>query len=149
MARPIRVDEAAVEFIDRTTKERRTVRGRAVVVAAGTLDSTKLLLQSRSDDFPDGLGNSRGLVGRYLHDHPRQWWPARLERPMPNLAHPIYIAREPVGDGEPLMASSMTLGMVEAKARIMSWYGGKGDRSASRCLGTMVPSEEFTVRLAR
>ena len=142
-----RGDEAAVEFIDRTTKERRTVRGRAVVVAAGTLDSTKLLLQSRSDDFPDGLGNSRGLVGRYLHDHPRQWWPARLERPMPNLAHPIYIAREPVGAGEPLMASSMTLGMVGAKARITSWYGGKGDRVGVQVLGTMVPSEDYTARL--
>ena len=139
--------EASVEYIDLTTKERRTVRGQAVVVAAGTLDSTKLLLQSRSDDFPDGLGNSRGLVGRYLHDHPRQWWPAKLERPMPILAHPIYIAREPVGQSEPLMASSMTLGMVGAKARIGSWVGAKSDLVGVQVLGTMVPSEQFTVRL--
>jgi choline dehydrogenase-like flavoprotein len=139
--------EASVEYVDRTTRERRTVRCRAVVVAAGALDSTKLLLQSRTDDFPDGLGNSGGLVGRYLHDHARQWWPAQLERPMPILAHPIYIAREAVGEGDPLMAASMTMGMVGAKARIMSWYGGRADRVGVQVLGTMVPSEEFTVRL--
>jgi glucose dehydrogenase len=139
--------EASVEYIDRPSRERRTLHCRAVVVAAGTLDSTKLLLQSKSGDFPDGLGNSRGLVGRYLHDHGRQWWPATLERPMPILAHPIYIAREPVGQTDPLMASSMTLGMVGAKARIMSWYGGSAKSVGVQVLGTMVPSEDFTVRL--
>jgi choline dehydrogenase-like flavoprotein len=138
--------EASVEFFERTTRERRTVRCRAVVVAAGTLDSTKLLLQSRTDDFPDGIGNSGGLVGRYLHDHAHQWWPARLERPMPVLAHPIYIAREPVGKSEPLMASSLTLGMVGAKARVRSWYGGKSDVLGVQVFGTVIPSEDFTVR---
>jgi choline dehydrogenase-like flavoprotein len=139
--------EASVEFFERTTRARRVVRCRAVVVAAGTLDSAKLLLQSRTDDFPDGLGNSGGLVGRYLHDHARQWWPARLERPMPLLAHPIYIARTPVGEGAPLMASSLTLGMAESKERIRSWYGGSSDLIGVQVFGTIVPSEEFTVRL--
>jgi choline dehydrogenase-like flavoprotein len=139
--------EASVEFVDRITRERHALRCRAVVVAAGTLDSTKLLLQSRTDQFPDGLGNSAGLVGRYLHDHTRQWWPAQLERPMPILAHPLYIVRKPVGEGKPLMASSMTLGMVGAKARIRSWYGGKDDMVGVQVLGTMIPSEDFTVRL--
>jgi len=146
----ITVDDAraTVEYIDRTTGERRLARGRAVVVAAGTLDSTKLLLQSRSADFPDGLGNASGLVGRYLHDHPRQWWPARLGRPMPHLTHPIYIGRQPHGEGTPLMAASLTLGMVGAKARIEAWYGGRSNRLGAQVLGTMMPSDEFTVRLA-
>jgi len=148
----VRVDasngaDASVEFLDRTTGQLRRLRCRAVVVAAGTLDSTKLLLQSRSTAFPDGIGNSRGLVGRYLHDHPRQWWPARIERPMPVLAHPIYVARRPVREDRALMASSLTIGMIGAKDRVKSWYGARSDVVGVQVLGTMVPSEDHTVRL--
>ena len=88
--------ELAVEYMCTKSNERRVLRSRAVVVAAGTIDSTRLLLRSRSNDFPQGLGNSRGLVGRYLHDHSRAWWLARLGRPMPVLTHPLYVARRPV-----------------------------------------------------
>ena len=56
----------------------REVRGRAFVVAAGALDTTEILLRSTSADFPDGLGNGSGLLGTYLHDHPRVWWPVAL-----------------------------------------------------------------------
>lgn len=139
--------EALVTYVDRTTKEHRTLHSRAVVVAAGALDSTRLLLQSRSDDFPCGLGNAGGLVGRYLHDHAKQWWPARLARPMPLLTHPLYIPRLPIGNAEPLMASSLTLGMVGATARLRAWSGAKSDLVGVQVLGTMVPSHEYTVRL--
>ncbi len=84
----------SVDYIDTLAKVRRTVRARAVIVAAGAIDSTVLLLRSRSDDFPDGLGNSSGALGAYLHDHPREWWPATTAQPMPALSHPMYIARE-------------------------------------------------------
>jgi choline dehydrogenase-like flavoprotein len=49
-------------FIDRHTRREMHVRSRAVVLAAGTLESTRLLLNS-------GIANSSGLVGRYLFDH--------------------------------------------------------------------------------
>ena len=38
--------------------------------------------------LPDGLGNTDGLVGRYLHDHPREWWTAQPDRPMTSLDPP-------------------------------------------------------------
>ena len=69
-----RVEE--VEYIDRHRGGRAVARGRAVVRATGAIDSTAILLRSRSADFRGGLGNERGLVGRYLHDHPREWWVA-------------------------------------------------------------------------
>src|SRR5262245_33987837 len=72
-----------------------TVRGQAFVVAAGALDSTEILLRSISPAFPDGLGNAHGVLGRYLHDHPREWWPARPRTPLTALTHPMYIARQP------------------------------------------------------
>ena len=45
------------------------LRGRVVVLAAGALNSPAILLRSRSDQWPDGLANGSGLVGRNLMRH--------------------------------------------------------------------------------
>jgi choline dehydrogenase-like flavoprotein len=45
------------------------VRARSFVLAAGSLGSAQLLLQSRSARFPHGLANDSGLVGRNLMFH--------------------------------------------------------------------------------
>jgi choline dehydrogenase-like flavoprotein len=39
------------------------------VLAAATLESTRILLNSRSPRFPNGIGNSSGVLGHYLMDH--------------------------------------------------------------------------------
>jgi choline dehydrogenase-like flavoprotein len=41
-------------------------RARAVVVSANGAETPRLLFMSRSNQFPDGLANSSGAVGRYL-----------------------------------------------------------------------------------
>ena len=41
-----------------------------VVVAAGTIESAKLLLRSTSSLWPQGVGNDADLVGRHLVTHP-------------------------------------------------------------------------------
>jgi choline dehydrogenase-like flavoprotein len=138
----------AVEYVDRVAGGApHRLPCRAVVVAAGALDTTRILLQSRSDDFPTGLGNTEGLVGRYLHDHPRQWWPARLRQPMSLLAHPMYIARRTHGEDAPLMATSLTIGMVGQITRVKSWYGAASDVVGVQVFGTMVPREDHTAVL--
>jgi choline dehydrogenase-like flavoprotein len=48
-------------FVDRLSRREMQVNARVVVLAAGTLESTRLLLNST-------VGNSSGLVGRYLMD---------------------------------------------------------------------------------
>ncbi len=48
-------------FIDRHSKREMHVRARVVVLAAGTLESTRLLLNSN-------IANSSGVLGHYLHD---------------------------------------------------------------------------------
>jgi choline dehydrogenase-like flavoprotein len=58
----------AVSYIDRTTREEKRVDARSFVVAASTCESARLLLNSRSTLFPNGLANSSGMVGRNLMD---------------------------------------------------------------------------------
>ncbi len=58
----------AVSYIDKTTRNEMRVHARAFVVAASACESARLLLNSRSSLFPNGLANSSGAVGRYLTD---------------------------------------------------------------------------------
>ncbi len=48
-------------FVDRHSRREMHAQARVVVLAAGTLESTRLLLNS-------GLCNSSGVLGHYLHD---------------------------------------------------------------------------------
>ncbi len=72
MAREVTVDDAGlatgVSYIDKTTGRENHVRGRIVVLAASACESARLLLNSTSSRFPQGLGNSSGVVGKYLTD---------------------------------------------------------------------------------
>jgi len=60
---------SGVTFVTRATKESKQVRARAVVVCAQALESTRILLNSSTREYPKGLGNSSGLLGHYLMDH--------------------------------------------------------------------------------
>src|SRR5438270_2325074 len=57
-----------VSFIDRTTGKQRHASARVVILAASACESVRILLNSRSAQFPNGLANSSGRVGRYLMD---------------------------------------------------------------------------------
>jgi choline dehydrogenase-like flavoprotein len=57
-----------VSFVDRTTGSHQHATARVVVLAASACESVRILLNSRSAQFPDGLANSSGRVGRYLMD---------------------------------------------------------------------------------
>ncbi|HEX6808855.1 MAG TPA: GMC family oxidoreductase [Gemmatimonadaceae bacterium] len=57
-----------VSYIDKKTGTVEHVRTRVVVLAASACESARLLLNSRSSRFPQGLANSSGVVGRYLTD---------------------------------------------------------------------------------
>ena len=52
-------------YFDRDRRER-SQRARAVVVCANGAETPRLLLMSANSQFPNGLANSSGLVGKYL-----------------------------------------------------------------------------------
>ncbi|WP_217705844.1 GMC family oxidoreductase N-terminal domain-containing protein [Peristeroidobacter soli] len=60
-----------VRYIDKTNGSRHLVRARAVVLAASSCETARILLNSTSNAFPDGLANSSGQVGRHLTDTAR------------------------------------------------------------------------------
>ncbi|HKZ32208.1 MAG TPA: GMC family oxidoreductase [Vicinamibacteria bacterium] len=91
-----------VLYIDRVTREAREIRGRAVVLSAQALESTRILLNSKNAQNPGGLANSSGAVGHYLMDH--LWvaggatgeFPGLEEKPSldgPNRPNGIYVVR--------------------------------------------------------
>jgi choline dehydrogenase-like flavoprotein len=57
-----------VSYLDKPTGERRVVRARVVVLAASSAESVRVLLNSRSALFPDGIATSSGLLGKYIMD---------------------------------------------------------------------------------
>ncbi len=58
----------AVDYLDGSGK-RVTQRARAVCVAGNVVETTRLLLNSRSEAFPDGLANSSDQLGRNYMRH--------------------------------------------------------------------------------
>ncbi len=59
---------SGVSYIDKKTRKEVQVRGKMVVLAASACETARLLLNSKSSQFPNGLANSTGLVGKYLMD---------------------------------------------------------------------------------
>jgi len=57
-----------VTYVDKTTNTDTQVRAKVVVLAASACETARLLLNSKSGRFPQGLANSSGVVGKYLTD---------------------------------------------------------------------------------
>ena len=153
-ARVLRVDfddrrgrATAVTYADLSTGRIERQEGSAFVIAAGPLDSTEILMRSRSAAFPTGLGNAFGALGRYLHDHPREWWPARPTRPLTALVHPMYIGREPYEPDRALLSTSLTIGLGSMRARLASMLNRRTYEFGVQTFGTTVPTDEVALTL--
>jgi choline dehydrogenase-like flavoprotein len=72
VAAEIRVDAAgkarSVIYFDKNGVEHEQ-EARVIVASAGSIQSPRLLLNSASPVFPDGLANSSGTVGKYFMQH--------------------------------------------------------------------------------
>ncbi len=57
-----------ISYVDKKTGREMQVHAKVVVLAASACETARLLLNSRSPQFPDGIANQHGLVGKYLMD---------------------------------------------------------------------------------
>jgi choline dehydrogenase-like flavoprotein len=143
---PAKGKVAGVVYHSRLTGRSERIGASAVVVACGPLGSAKLLHNSVCNAFPDGLGNSKGLLGRFLHDHPREWWSFQMDRPRSILSPSAYLTRLPYDSSPPLLATSWTLGTASLQDRIRSRLGLKATAVGVQVIGTMIPSEACIAR---
>ncbi|MFT6098746.1 MAG: choline dehydrogenase-like flavoprotein [Arenicella sp.] len=59
----------SVLALDEATGEQCKYEGKIIFMCASTISTTHILLQSSSESFPSGLGNTSGVLGHYLMDH--------------------------------------------------------------------------------
>jgi choline dehydrogenase-like flavoprotein len=57
-----------VSYIDRKTRKEVSVKAKIVVLAASCCETARILLNSKNSQFPNGVANSSGLVGKYIMD---------------------------------------------------------------------------------
>jgi choline dehydrogenase-like flavoprotein len=76
---------SGVAFIDAKTHKCREVFGRRVFLCASTIETARVLLNSRSARYPDGIGNASGVLGRYFMEHVHVFATARVPRVMRNV----------------------------------------------------------------
>ena len=57
-----------VLYINKEDRKEYGLKGKIVVLAASACSTARILLNSKSKQHPAGLGNSSGVVGKYLHD---------------------------------------------------------------------------------
>ena len=57
-----------VSYIDTKTRREVTVNARVVVLAASCCETARIMLNSKSSLFPNGIANSTGMVGKYIMD---------------------------------------------------------------------------------
>lgn len=57
-----------VTYINKLDRKTYHLKAKIVIMAASACSSARILLNSKSSVHQDGLGNSSGVVGKYLHD---------------------------------------------------------------------------------
>lgn len=130
-----------VIYCNRADGSQQRLKAAAIVLASGSLASTKILLNSISSDFPHGLGNSHGVLGKYLHDHPKEWWAVDLDKPLSRLKRSAYLTRAPYQDSFPLLAAQCTIGYVSMRDNILSLLPSQVKAIGVNVFGTMRPTE--------
>jgi choline dehydrogenase-like flavoprotein len=58
-----------INVINSKTKNYSRINARIIFLCASTLGTTQIMLNSKSESFPDGIANSSGTLGHYLMDH--------------------------------------------------------------------------------
>lgn len=72
MVRSVLTDDegkaVGISYINKEDRKEYQLFARTVVLGASACSTARILLNSKSKQHPNGLGNSSDLVGRYLHD---------------------------------------------------------------------------------
>lgn len=91
---------SGAEYYRGRNKER--IEARLIILSAFTIETPRLLLASANRDFPDGLANSSGLVGKYLMAHSDHLVYAKFKEPVhPYRNPPITVITQDFYETDP------------------------------------------------
>ena len=85
---------SGVQVVNRKTRERQEIGARVIFLCASTIGTLQVLLNSTSEAFPEGFGNSSGVLGRYVMDHHHR---VGARGRMPGFEDKYYAGRRPNG----------------------------------------------------
>ncbi|MFQ5446076.1 MAG: GMC family oxidoreductase [Saprospiraceae bacterium] len=72
MVREVLTDDegmaTGVSYVSKEDGQEYQVKSKIVILAASSCSTARIMLNSRSQRYPNGIGNSSGVAGKYLHD---------------------------------------------------------------------------------
>jgi glucoside 3-dehydrogenase (cytochrome c) catalytic subunit len=133
-----------VEYVDGLSGTAHEVHAKVVVLCASTIETTRIMLNSTCPAHPDGVGNSNGLLGRYLTEHVSGVTTSGLRRGECNGPTDLYIPnfRNRNGNTEKFLRGYAIM------ASINPWPG-KGMHCGMFIIGEMLPIATNYVELGR
>jgi len=123
---------SGVKVIDAITKEVIEYKSKIIFLCASSMASTAILMQSKSDAFPNGMGNQSGELGHNIMDHQLG---AGVSGSVDGYLDKYYIGRRPNGIYIPRFRN---LNKKSEKVNFLRGYGYQG--SASRGSGNWAES---------
>jgi len=112
-----------VRIVDANTKEIVEFKSRIVFLCASSMASTAILMQSKSDAFPDGMGNASGELGHNIMDHQLG---AGASAKIDGFEDKYYSGRRPNGFYVPRFRN---ISPKSAKVDFLRGYGYQGGAS--------------------
>ena len=112
-----------VKVIDRLTKETFEFKAKVIFLCASAIASTSILMQSKSDRFPDGMGNDSGELGHNIMDH---HFKAGAQGKMDGFDDKYYKGRKPNGIYIPRFRNLGGSSDMKSFTRGYGYQGGAG-----------------------
>ena len=152
---PTKALATGVEYLDRQSGELCFQSGRAVMLAAGQLGSTHILL-----NCSNGIINADGLIGRYLHDNMYAAYTYQIDRPPLKESLVSYLTRPDYSKAKPLQTTGFQVyagalnqkPLANSKLRSNLGLGSpppqdEGVPLLFACFGTQIPHDSRCVSL--
>lgn len=135
-----------VRVIDAETNEKLEFYADVIFCCAGAIPSASILMQSRSERFPNGLGNDSGELGHNLMDHHfKVGASARSE----NHEKDYYKGRKPAGFFVPRFRNIDEKSTMKEFVRGYGMQGGASRTDWTRAIGEMNYGKELKEELLK
>lgn len=125
-----------VKIIDANTKEVIEFKAKIIFLCASSMASTAILMQSKSDAFPDGMGNHSGELGHNIMDHQLG---AGASAKIDGYDDKYYKGRRPNGIYIPRFRN---ISASSEKVDFIRGYGYQGGASRND-YGTIIPEYNY------